>query len=104
PHLSLTRESVDTALFLTVPPVPQSWGGRAFRLGLTLGPTRWAYFGIAATAMLPPWARRLYGGLGWPGTDLTADLSARGLRLLLSTVLSTIPRSLRVTPMREAAL
>ncbi|MFF5295723.1 oxygenase MpaB family protein [Paractinoplanes globisporus] len=106
PQLSLTRESVDTALFLTVPSVPRSWGGRAFRLGLTLGPTRWAYFGIAATAigMLPPWARRLYGGLGWPGTDLTADLSARGLRLLLSTVLSTIPRSLRVTPMREAAL
>ncbi|MFI5889473.1 oxygenase MpaB family protein [Actinoplanes sp. NPDC051513] len=106
PRLSLTRESVETALFLTVPPVPENWGGRAFRLGLTLGPTRWAYFGIAATAMamLPPWARRMYGGLGLPTTDLTADLSARGLRLLLSSVLSTIPRSLRVAPMREAAL
>ena len=106
PQLGLTKESVETALFLTVPPVPESWGGRAVRLGLTLGPTRWAYFGIAATAvgLLPPWARRMYGGLGWPTTDLTADLSARGLRLLLSTVLSTIPRSLRVAPMREAAL
>jgi uncharacterized protein (DUF2236 family) len=106
PHLSLTRDSVETALFLTVPPVPENWGSRALRLGLTLGPTRWAYFGVAVTAaaMLPPWARRLYGGLGWPTTDLTADLSARGLRLLLSSVLSTIPRSLRVAPMREAAL
>ncbi|GIF24346.1 uncharacterized protein (DUF2236 family) [Actinoplanes tereljensis] len=109
PRLSLTKESVETALFLTVPSVPENWGGRAFRLGLTLGPTRWAYFGIAATAMamLPPWARRLYGGLGWPTTDLTADLSARGLRFLLSTVLATLPRSLRslrVTPIREAAL
>ncbi|WP_030441640.1 oxygenase MpaB family protein [Actinoplanes subtropicus] len=105
-RLSLTRDGIETAMFLTVPPVPQSWGSRAFRLGLTLGPTRWAYFGIAATAvaMLPPWARRMYGGLGWPTTDLTADLSARGLRLLLSSVLATIPRSLRVAPMREAAL
>jgi uncharacterized protein (DUF2236 family) len=104
--LSLTRHGVETAMFLTVPPVPPSWGSRAFRLGLTLGPTRWAYLGIAATAvaMLPPWARRLYGGLGLPTTDLTADLSARGLRLLLSSVLATVPRSLRVAPIREAAL
>ncbi|GAA2641303.1 oxygenase MpaB family protein [Paractinoplanes durhamensis] len=106
PSLALSRDGVETALFLTVPSVPENWGGRAFRLGLTLGPTRWAYFGVAATAMamLPPWARRLYGGLGLPTTDLTADLSARGLRFLLSTVLATIPRSLQVTPIREAAL
>jgi uncharacterized protein (DUF2236 family) len=106
PRLSLTKDSVETAMFLTVPPVPPNWGSRALRLGLTLGPTRWAYFGIAATAMamLPPGARRMYGGLGWPTTDRTADLSAKGLRLLLSTVLATLPRSLRVAPMREAAL
>jgi uncharacterized protein (DUF2236 family) len=106
PRLTLTKDGVETAMFLTVPPVPQSWGSRALRLGLTLGPTRWAYTGIAATAMamLPPWARRMYGGLGLPATDLTAALSARGLRLLLSTVLATVPRSLRVAPMREAAL
>src|SRR3954449_11902555 len=40
PELSLTRDSAETALFLTVPPVPDSWGNRAVRLGLTLGPTR----------------------------------------------------------------
>jgi uncharacterized protein (DUF2236 family) len=103
PELALTRDSADTMLFLTVPPVPDSWGlGLPVRLGLTLGPTRWAYFGVAATALglLPPWARRLYGGLGWPTTDLSADLSVRGLRLLLAA----LPRRWRESPMRAAAL
>ena len=106
PELGLTRDSAETALFLTVPPVPPTWGSRALRLGLTLGPTRWAYLGVASTAvaLLPPWARRLYGGLGWPTTDLTADLSARGLRLLISTVLAALPNRYRVPPVRRAAL
>lgn len=106
PELTLTRDSAETALFLTVPPVPDVWSNRALRLGLTLGPTRWAYFGVAGTAigLLPPWARRLYGGLGWPTTDLTADLSARGMRLLLATVLNTLPSKYRVSPMRREAL
>jgi uncharacterized protein (DUF2236 family) len=106
PELILTRDSAETALFLTVPPVPRSWGGRALRLGLTLGPTRWAYFGIAGTAiaLLPPWARRLYGGPGWPTTDLTADLSVRGLRLLISTILAALPPDYRTSPIRREAL
>ncbi|GAA0501146.1 hypothetical protein Ade02nite_92220 [Paractinoplanes deccanensis] len=106
PELGMTRDTAETALFLTVPPVPDTWGPRALRLGLTLGPTRWAYLGIAGTAvaLLPPWARRLYGGLGWPTTDMTADLSIRGLRLLLSTVLATLPRRYRDSSMRQAAL
>jgi hypothetical protein len=106
PELSLTKDSAETALFLTVPPVPDFFGNRALRLGLTLGPARWAYFGVAGTAiaMLPPWARRLYGGLGWPTTDLTADLSARSMRLLLTTVLNTLPRKYRTAPMRQVAL
>jgi uncharacterized protein (DUF2236 family) len=106
PELSLTRDGAEAALFLTVPPAPSVWDSRILRLGLTLGPTRWAYTGIAATAiaLLPPWARRMYGGPGWPTTDLTADLSARGLRLLISTVLATLPRRYRVSPAHEAAL
>jgi uncharacterized protein (DUF2236 family) len=106
PELVLTTDSVETALFLTVPPVPDNWGSRALRLGLTLGPTRWAYTGIAATAigLLPPWARRMYGGLGWPTTDLTAALSVRGLRLLISSALATAPKRYRVSPLRRAAL
>nr|WP_296070849.1 oxygenase MpaB family protein [uncultured Actinoplanes sp.] len=106
PELTLTRDSAETALFLTVPPVPGDWGNRALRMGLTLGPTRWAYLGIAGTAiaLLPPWARRLYGGPGWRTTDWTADLSARGMRLLISTVLATLPRRYRTSPERQAAL
>jgi uncharacterized protein (DUF2236 family) len=106
PELALTKDGVETALFLTVPPVPQNWGSRALRLGLTLGPARWAYFGVSGTAiaLLPPWARRLYGGLGWPSTDWTADLSVRGMRLLISTVLATLPQRYRVSPIRQAAL
>jgi uncharacterized protein (DUF2236 family) len=106
PELALTRDGAETAMFLTVPPVPQNWGSRALRLGLTLGPTRWAYLGVASTAiaLLPPWARRMYGGLGWPTTDLTADLSARGLRLVLPTVMSAAAKQFRSTAIRDAAL
>jgi uncharacterized protein (DUF2236 family) len=106
PDLGLTRDGAETALFLTVPPVPDGWGGTALRLGLTLGPTRWAYFGIAATAfaLLPAWARKMYGGLGWPTTDVTADLSIRSMRLLIRAVIATVPKRYKVAPMRRAAL
>jgi uncharacterized protein (DUF2236 family) len=103
PELRLTRDGADTMLFLTVPPIPDSWGlSLPARLGLNFGPTRWAYLGIATTALalLPPWARKLYGGLGWATTDLSADLSVRGLRLLLAA----LPRRLRTSPMRQEAL
>ncbi|MET0414836.1 MAG: oxygenase MpaB family protein [Actinoplanes sp.] len=106
PELGLTRDSAETAFFLTVPPVPENWGNKALRLGLTLGPTRWAYFGIAATAigLLPPWARRLYGGPGWPTTDFSADLSVRGIRLLIASVLATLPSRYQASAVRQAAL
>ncbi|MFI7597045.1 oxygenase MpaB family protein [Actinoplanes sp. NPDC049681] len=106
PQLGLTKDSAETALFLTVPPVPQSWGSRSLRLGLTLGPTRWAYLGIASTAfgLLPPWARKMYGGPGWQTTDMTADLSVRGLRLLMKGALAAMPQRYRVAPMRRQAL
>lgn len=103
PELRLTRDGAETMMFLTVPPVPGAWDlGLPARIGLTLGPTRWVYLGIASTALalLPPWARKLYGGLGWATTDVTADLSVRGMRLLLAA----LPRRLRVGPMRQAAL
>jgi uncharacterized protein (DUF2236 family) len=106
PELGLTKDSAEAALFLTVPPVPESWGSRPFRLGLTLGPTRWAYLGVAGTAfaLLPPWARKMYGGLGWPSTDVTADLSVRSVRVLLNAVIAAVPKRYKVAPMRQAAL
>jgi uncharacterized protein (DUF2236 family) len=106
PGLGLTKDSAETALFLTVPPVPESWGSRPVRLGLTLGPTRLAYFGIAGTAfaLLPPWARKMYGGLGWSTTDISANLSARSMRLLLRGLIAAVPQRYKVAPMRQAAL
>ncbi|WP_406107144.1 oxygenase MpaB family protein [Micromonospora globbae] len=101
PELRMTREAAETALFLTAPPLP--WKLRLpVRLGLTLGPPRWAYFGVAATALglLPAWARRMYGGLGLPTTALSADLTVRGLRLALAA----LPQRCRAGPIQQAAM
>ncbi|MFG2053756.1 oxygenase MpaB family protein [Micromonospora sp. NPDC048930] len=98
--LRMTKEAAETALFLTAPPVP--WKvSRPLQLGLSLGPPRWAYLGVAglAMALLPAWARRLYGGLGLPTTALSADLSVRALRLALAAV----PRRYREGPLQQAA-
>ncbi|HEU0090008.1 MAG TPA: oxygenase MpaB family protein [Pseudonocardiaceae bacterium] len=45
-------------------------------------------------AVLPPWARRLYGAPGLPTTDLAATLALRALRQV-STVLPDSPRAQR---------
>lgn len=99
-ELRMTRDAAETAFFLTAPPVPRTLS-RPVRLGLTLGPARLAYFGIAGTAfgLLPSWARRLYGGLGLPTTDRSAELSARTLRLALNA----IPRRYIEGPIYQAA-
>ncbi|GAA3737822.1 oxygenase MpaB family protein [Micromonospora maritima] len=100
PQLRMTREAAETAVFLTAPPIPWKLS-LPVRLGLTLGPPRWAYLGVAGTALglLPPWALRLYGGLGLPTTALSADLGVRALRLALAAV----PRRYREGPLQQAA-
>lgn len=100
PDLRLTRDAAETALFLTAPPVP--WKVNfPLRISLNLGPARLAYFGLAGTAfgLLPQWARRRYGGLGLPTTDLSAQLSVRTLRLALGAV----PRRFVEGPIYQAA-
>ncbi|PWU44439.1 DUF2236 domain-containing protein [Micromonospora globispora] len=98
--LRMTQEAAETALFLTAPPIPWKLS-LPVRLGLHLGPPRWAYLGIAGTALglLPAWARRLYGGLGVPTTALSADLSVRALRLALAA----LPQRYREGPLQQAA-
>jgi uncharacterized protein (DUF2236 family) len=100
PELRITPEAAETAVFLTAPPVPWKLS-LPVRLGLNLGPARAAYFGIAGTAfaLLPPWARRMYGGLGLPTTELSADLTVRALRLALAAV----PRRWLESPLAQAA-
>ncbi|MFC0528225.1 oxygenase MpaB family protein [Phytohabitans kaempferiae] len=92
PELGMSKAAAETFLFLSHPPLP-------WRLGLT--PVRLAYAGVAATAfsLLPPWARRMYGALGLPLADVSADVSVRGLRLLLAA----LPKRFRVGPIRQAA-
>jgi uncharacterized protein (DUF2236 family) len=101
PALRLTTAAAAAALFLTAPPAPGKIG-LPLRLGLTLGPPRWAYLGIAGTAfgLLPRWARRMYGGLGLPTTDLSAALSVRALRLAITA----IPRRFVEGPIYQAAM
>ncbi|QSB17485.1 DUF2236 domain-containing protein [Natronosporangium hydrolyticum] len=110
PELKMTRDAADTLVFLSVPPPPwrpaagatgQSWRRRTLTM-LGSGPFRAASFGIALTAfsLLPPWARRLYGGLGLPTTDLGATVSARSLRL----VLNSMPHRWYEGPLYQAAM
>jgi len=84
PELTASPVSRRAALRLTLPPMPM-------RVAL-LTPARPAWTGIAALAfaMLPRWARRIYGLPGLPTTDLSATLALRGVR---STVLA-IPKSM----------
>jgi uncharacterized protein (DUF2236 family) len=93
PELRMTRAGAEAFLFLSHPPLP-------WRLGLT--PVRLAYAGIAATAfsLLPAWARRMYGGLGLPLADVSADVSVRGLRLLLAA----LPKRYRTGPIYKDAM
>jgi uncharacterized protein (DUF2236 family) len=89
----MTRDAAETLFFLSAPPLPR-------RLGFT--PARLVYFGIAATAfgLLPPWARRMYGMLGLPTTDLSASLSARTMRLALNA----LPHKVYEGPLYRSAM
>ncbi|BCB85372.1 hypothetical protein Psuf_026850 [Phytohabitans suffuscus] len=93
PGLGMSKAGAETFLFLSHPPLP-------WRLGLT--PVRLAYLGVAATAfsLLPPWARRMYGALGLPLTDVSAGVSVRGLRLLLAA----LPKRYRTGPIHKGAV
>jgi uncharacterized protein (DUF2236 family) len=93
PELRMSKEAAETFVFLTAPPLP-------WRLGLT--PVRFVYFGVAATAfaLLPAWARRKYGAFGLRTADLPADLSTRGIRL----VLNALPRRYFYSPVHQEAL
>lgn len=79
PKLRATRPTADVALFLAVPPMPHG-------LGWTVA--RPAWLGVAALgfALLPRWARRLYGMPGLPTTDVSATLAARAARRAIAAL------------------
>ncbi len=93
PKLAMTVEAADSAVFLTVPPMP--WG-----LGFT--PVRGVFLSVAAlaVAMLPPWARKLYGLPGFSATGRLATLNVRALGI----VLRALPHSIVEGPIYRAAM
>jgi uncharacterized protein (DUF2236 family) len=93
PRLAGTADAKATARYLTVPTLP-------FKLGWT--PVRPLWIGVSAYAfsLLPAWARRLYGLPGLPTTDLTATLTARGLR----TAIRLLPSGRLEGPIYRAAM
>lgn len=74
PRLRVTARARRNVLWGFVPPMP-GW----VRFGTPARPA-WAALMTLAAAMLPRWARRLYGLPGIPTTDLGADLTGRLLR------------------------
>jgi uncharacterized protein (DUF2236 family) len=93
PQLATTRDTVESMLFMAVPPMP-------FGLGWT--PLRGVYTGAAALSigLLPAWARQRYGLPGIAATDPAASLLTR----LLRASLSTIPRRLIEGPIYKGAM
>ncbi|MHB8340352.1 MAG: oxygenase MpaB family protein [Mycobacteriales bacterium] len=74
PELRLTPQARQAAAIVLFPPMPR-WVG-----ALTPARGAWAGVGLTAVALLPRWARRLYGLPGLPSTDLAASAAARTLR------------------------
>ena len=93
PELATTRDTVESMLFMAVPPMP-------FGLGWT--PVRAVYTGVAALAvsLLPTWARQRYGLPGIAAADPAASLAARLLRLGINP----IPRRFLEGPIYQAAM
>ncbi len=74
PDLRVTSVALRNVLWGFAPPMP-AW----VRYATPARPAWATLVGIAA-AMLPPWARRLYGLPGLPTTDLSATVAARAVR------------------------
>ncbi|MCU1693916.1 MAG: hypothetical protein JWM64_3007 [Frankiales bacterium] len=93
PELRVTAEARRAALFVLWPPMPA-----LVQLGTPARPA-WAALAVAAAAMLPPWARRLYAVPQIPTSDLAATAAGMAFR---SGVL-VVPEGLRQGPHVTAA-
>jgi uncharacterized protein (DUF2236 family) len=93
PRLAAGPDARSTVRYLTLPNFP-------YKLGWT--PVRPLWIGVSAYAfsLLPAWARRLYGLPGLAATDLTATLTARGIR----TAIRLLPTGPLEGPIYRAAM
>ena len=94
PQLRVSRVARRNTARFFVPSMP-----RWVRLGTPARPA-WAGMVALGLAMLPPWARRLYGLPGVTGTDTLASLQGRALR----SVLTALPLVLTGSPAYAKAL
>ncbi|MDK1472848.1 oxygenase MpaB family protein [Streptomyces sp. 549] len=92
-ELKLTPAAREAARFALLPPLP-TWVQFAT-------PARPVWVGLAglAFAMLPGWARRMYGLPGWRLVSPVTDVQARALR----AGLSLLPRTVKEGPHLRAA-
>jgi uncharacterized protein (DUF2236 family) len=94
PELRITPQARDAVRWAFTPRMPL-WVTLATPARIT-----WAGLVAIAAAMLPRWARRLYGLPGLPTTDVTASIAGRAVR----TALLAVPEHVRASPTRHAAL
>ena len=78
PELRATKEARRAAAFVLLPPMP--------RRSLAVAKPAWAGVAGTAFALLPRWARRMYGLPAVPTTDLAATAAVRALRSSLLLV------------------
>ena len=88
PELRVTARAREAARFVLWPPMPA-----LVRLGTPARPA-WGALAIAAFAMLPRWARRLYSLPGLPTTDVAATAAGLAFR----TGLLVVPDALLAGP------
>jgi uncharacterized protein (DUF2236 family) len=83
PGLRVTGPTKDVALFLAVPPMPH-------KLAWTVARPAWVGVAGLGFALMPRWARRIYGMPGLPTTDLSAAVAVRTLRRAVRALPSTV--------------
>jgi uncharacterized protein (DUF2236 family) len=93
PKLRSTVEARRAAAFVLLPPMPSR--------RLTAAKPAWAAVAGTAFALMPRWARRLYGLPGMPTTDLAATATVRALRASLLLVPATRREAPPVRAARE---
>jgi uncharacterized protein (DUF2236 family) len=91
PHLRATREARRAARFVLLPPMPNR--------RLALAKPLWTGVAGTAFALLPRWARRLYGTPATAAGDLAATAAVRALRASLLLVPAEVREG---PPVRDA--
>jgi uncharacterized protein (DUF2236 family) len=95
PELRATREARRAAAFVLLPPMPSR--------RLAVAKPAWAGVAGTAFALMPRWARRLYGMPGAPTTDAAATLAVRALRRSLLLVPAHVREAPQVRDARARA-